>query len=303
MTKFAFIEVNVGRIRQYDTATPATLPFLVHAAKDNTQRLAFTADKEFELIWGGGGREIRKTQGPLSEEPVYAHSSTISAVKVRRVNGQDRVYFSALKNPNQSGPQYYDIYYLGSGQVPSLYTTIDPTLLTIPNPCNPAGQDWYWYSGDFVFGDNDTLYLSSGNLGDTTVGIYRMKNASPNSVSGAVQRIHLTEGPVQSLSFRSPHTLYFKRNNAVWKLDLSTSPPTESLEGVIPLSDPNGYVSDLAEVGDGLPKPPWWTWITTWHNLLAVAAQWMWRTGDAVQLRSLGRHASRTPPAPPRAGP
>ncbi|MGB7963783.1 MAG: hypothetical protein WCF12_12630, partial [Propionicimonas sp.] len=110
MTKFAFIEVNVGRIRQYDTATPSTLPFLVHAAKTNTNGLAFTADKEF-VIYGVGGNEIRKTQGPLSEVPVYVHPSTIGAVKVRSVNGKDRVYFSALKNPNQSGPQYYDIYY------------------------------------------------------------------------------------------------------------------------------------------------------------------------------------------------
>jgi hypothetical protein len=296
MTKFVFCDYS-GWVRQFDTATPSPLPFAVHKNKSNVRGLALRADKEFELIAGPNPYHIHRTQGAISDVPIYEHPLPIWCVRVRNVGGEDRIYFSALKSANQPGPRYVNIYYLKLtplGYIPVLYTTIDPTQLVIPNPCNPSVEDWYWYSGDFVFGDNDTLYLSSGKLGDCSVGIYRVDGAGPDSVTGAVTRIHLGEGPIQSLCYRSPQTLYFERNNCVWKLDLANL--GESFEGAVPLSDPNGIVMDIAEVGSGLPQPPWWVFINGLYNVLTSAALWVWSTADAMHLGRGGAEAPRRRP-------
>ena len=298
MTKFAFCDQSEW-VRQFDTATPSELPFAVHRATTNVHNIAFTADNEFALVWGPGAIEIRKTTGPKTENHVYKHALTISTVRLRTVGGTQRIYFSALKAASQPGPQYYNIYYLTLGPlgyVPTLYTTIDPTQLKIPNPCNPSVENWYWYSGDFVFGDNDTLYLASGNLGSTPVGIYRVDGAGPDTVTGTPVRIHLSEGPIWNLCYKAPSSLFFTRGNFIWKFDLSSM--GESFEGAVPVK-PGSYVIDIAEVGNGLPKQPWWTFYSVIAASLAWVAAAVAKAGDALHIAG-GRKSVARPETPPR---
>jgi hypothetical protein len=68
MAYFAFVDGS-STIRQLDTTKPSMLPYPVHNGESNIWSLAFTADKEFELVWGPGDFEIRRTKGaaPLSK--------------------------------------------------------------------------------------------------------------------------------------------------------------------------------------------------------------------------------------------
>lgn len=293
MTKFAYSDWN-GWVRQFDTATPSVLPFAVNRSAImplNRFSLAFTADKQFNL---GSTYGITKTTGPKTETALYTHPLPIVRVRLRMVGGTERIYFSALKAKNQPGPQYYNIYYLTLGPlgyVPTLYTTIDPTLLKIPYPCDPS-QDWFYYSGEFAFGDNDTLYLSSGSVGHPC-GLYRVDGAGPDHVTGTPVRIHLTQGPTMCLCYKSPSSLFFMRDNNIWKFDVVSS--TESFEGALPMTE---TVTDLAEVGSGLPKPAWWTFISAISKSLIWAAAWVWKTGDTLHVGSGKAEVHKAEPPP-----
>ncbi|WP_156964716.1 hypothetical protein [Methylocapsa aurea] len=283
MTKFAFCDQSES-IRQFDAANPSQLPFVVHQSAQNVWALALTADNEFMLL--KGYPEIRKTLGLKIETPVYEHPTWIDKVRVRTVNGADRIYFSSVRDDNQTDkPRPVDIFYLkataGGAHFPVLYTTIDPAQLTFPHPCNPAWT-FYSYSGDFAFGDNDALYLSSGRFIGGKVGIYKISGAGPDAVTGAVARIHLGQGPITNLCFQSPQTLYFSRGNDIWKLDLSTM--SESFEGAVPLNNANAWVTDIARVTDAAPPPWWWPYISILHKWLAAAAKFVWRVGDAMSV-------------------
>ncbi len=110
-----------------------------------------------------------------------------------------------------------------------------------------------------------------------------------------MQRIYEGDGPIASLCYESPQTLYFLRRSAgssgnwgtsdVWKLDLNTN--TETLVAQIPTSgSPYGgtaWALDLAEVGDAFEQAPWW-WIVPsalWKSFIA-AARYVVRIAEAL---------------------
>jgi hypothetical protein len=282
MPKFACCEWT-GRVWQVDSTNPSLLPYPVHKAHSDVGSLAFRADKQFDLAWGTTPSEIRRTSGPFDETPVYDHHKVIWRVRVRNVAGTNRVYFSAPKlATNLDG---VNIHMLKDGAV-SLYTTIDPTKLTFPHPCGPTLPDAYWYGGDFTFGDGNMLYLSTGNWSGFKIGIYRIAGAGPDAVSGVVERIFLTDGPIGALCFESPHTLHFLRGDQVWKLDLSTM--TEMFEFSIKL--PNGLKPlDITLVGTGLLSIWWWAFISVLKGTIDNLAAALWRTAEALVGTRRGR--------------
>jgi hypothetical protein len=285
MPKFACSEW-LGGIWQVDSTQPLDLPYPVHQAHSDIDSLAFRADKEFVLAWGTTPDEIRQTTGASAEIKLYDHNKPIWCVRVRNVAGTDRVYFSAPRMDTTL--QGVDIYVLKGG-VASLYTAIDQTQMTFPHPCDPS-QEAYDYQGDFAFGDGDVLYLSTGNWSGFPIGIYRISGAGPDTVTGTVERIFLTEGPIENLCFESPHTLYFMRPPDVWKLDLSTMAETFVMsiklpEGRIPL--------DITLVGEGLPPAWWWGLVIVWVRALNNLAAALWRLAVALVRRGAGDGRTR----------
>jgi hypothetical protein len=266
MAYFAFVDGS-STIRQLDTTKPSMLPYPVHNGESNIWSLAFTADKEFELVWGPGDFEIRRTKGAKTDTPVYKHPIWLASVRIRTVGGVERVYFSARKDKTSG---IYEIYYL-AGTTPKLYATIDPQKLTFPNPCVPTAADWFSYSGDFTFDDSNNMYLSSGNFSGPKiglqVGIYRITGAGPDTVTGSVERIYLGDGPIESLCYLSPQILYFRRNYEIWKLNLSTM--AAALEGQIKTSNPTIHIRDMAYVKDGLLPTWWWPVMSALKQLLS----------------------------------
>jgi hypothetical protein len=303
MTKFAYCDIT-NRIRQFDTAQPFMLPIPIYdSTMNNVTGLALTSDQGFVLCGGPyttGHVEIDRVSGPQkTEQSVYVHPDPILNVRVRAVGGVDRIYFSVGANLTPEGdPQRYDIYYLEpdiGGSVPVLYTSINPADLTFLNPCSGL-YDMYFYRGDFAFGDNDTLYLSTGGLSGCKVGVYKIDGAGPDSVTGQVQRIHEGDGPIECLCYESPQTLYFLRRSAasgggpatsdIWKLDLSAN--KETLVAQIPLlMGPYGvgWALDLAEVGDALLQlaPWWWGFPSALSKALFAAAHAVIRIADTWQ--------------------
>jgi hypothetical protein len=147
----------------------------------------------------------------------------------------------------------------------------------------------YYYVGDFVFGDGNVLYLSTGNWGGTKVGLYRIVGAGPDTVTGTVERILLSDGPIQALCFESPQTLYFMRElGEVWKLDLSTM--SEMFVVSIKLPQ-DGKARDITLVGTGLVPIWWWAVISLLKTLLGNAATRLWLLAEAL----LGTPRRRSP--------
>jgi hypothetical protein len=284
MPKIAFVDGS-PTLKQVDSASPSTLPVPIHNGESNLHSVAALSGKEFALVWGPSSHEIRKTQGAKTDVPVYTHDNFLSHVRVRKVAGAERIYFSARRSESV---YLFDIYYLESG-APVLYTTIDTKALTFPNPCDP-GSDIAYYAGDFAFDDADTLYLSSGNVMGPAVGmkvgIYRIKGAGPDSVTGTIKRIFLGDGPIQGLCYIAPD-LYFVRLNQIYKLDLASL--TESLVADVP-STPALYPRDLADAGTG--SLPTWFW-----KLIAALVKLMIKMTDGLERIADGMVA---PPRPPR---
>jgi len=298
MTKFAFTDLSFW-VRQFDTAKPTELPYAVHRCATNVFGLSLGADKAFRLVYGPSCDQLALTTGPKSETAFFEHLTQIAKVRLRNVGGKERIYFSAVNVSGPPGPEFYEIYALDQtplGWIAKPYTAIDISLLPFPNGCNPAVPDWHRYSGDFAFGDNDTLYLSSGRFGDCVVGIYRIDGAGPDTVTGTPKRIHLGDGPMHCLSFKSPNTLYFLRGKTIWKLDLVTM--AESYEGMVAISGgDDNWVTDIVEVGDGLPPPPWWTFINAVYAGLIFTAKSLRGFGDWLNT---GRgKVIQPPPLPP----
>jgi hypothetical protein len=265
-----------------DSAKPSTLPFPIHKAQSPISTLACRTDKEFDFAEPAG--LIRQTTGPTTQIKLYTHSVPIWTVRVRNVAGTDRVYFSSPRVNTELS--LVDIFMLKDGAV-SLYTTIDSTKLTIPNPCNPGEEMWLGYGGDFAFSDGDVLYLSSGNWVGGKVGIYRIGGAGPDKVTGTVERIFLSDGPVQALCFESAQTLYFIRRLAdakVWKLDLSTM--SETFVMSIKTFPERESVRDITLVGTGFePLSGYWEIWGFFSLLLDKGASFLWRFGESLMAK------------------
>jgi hypothetical protein len=275
-------------IWQVDADDPSQTPTPVHKGGGNILSIAFAADKQFIMLTGPGvGRAIRRTLNPVLDTVIYEPPPSIhpSIVRLRNLPSGERVYFSARASLPYE-PVVYDIYYLENG-LPVHYTKIEADKLLIPDPCKPS-EEWGAYVGDFAFGDGDKLYLSSGFYSGMKVGIFKIDGAGPDTVTGTVERIHLGDGTIEGLCFKSPDTLYFLRRapnqTAVWKLNLTTL--TESM--VIDLSSApaldNPY--DLAEVGDGFAPIQYWFIFGLLHKWLHNLATWVLQLGLKIVFRS-----------------
>ncbi|MCP5074889.1 MAG: hypothetical protein GY947_16565 [Rhodobacteraceae bacterium] len=212
---------NSNKIWQIDTASTLS-PVLRHDGQGSIHSLAPHQPGEFTMAWGGAPRYIRQTQGG-TDVPVYNHTTTMRKVRVRDVGGQERIYFSTAEGPNIL--QNITIYYL-QGQSTVLYYRINLEDLKLPNPCT-GEEDLFYYTGDFVFGFGDTMYLSTGNL-SSVAGIFEVSGAGPDGVTGGVTKIHERSGPIEGLCFVAPNTLFFLHSSQVHSFDLTTM--TDNLE-------------------------------------------------------------------------
>lgn len=292
MAKFAYCDWS-AIVWQIDENAPAS-PVTVHTGSGNVDSLTWTADNQLQMIAGPSNVEIRKTQGAKGYATTYidpqAYQVFLSRVRTRLIGfGQERLYFTSYdtaQGAQHIGEQIFQLRYLQNG-VAVPYATIYPSQLTIPNPCHPAEEIPAYLSGDFVFGDNDKLYLSTGQFGGgdgipVQCGIYEVDGAGPDQVTGTVKRIYLAEGPISGLCYRSPNTLYFLRIDSIFRLDLSASPLTETLVCTIPPSPLMQGVTDIAYVGDGLSWSQSWSVSGALYNWLEAVAVWVWKVGLLV---------------------
>jgi hypothetical protein len=169
----------------------------------------------FVFVRGTGlNRQIFRRVGTQEMLVHQISDGILSTVRVRNVGGENRIYYSV-----NFGNGKYSIYYL-KDQSAVEYYTVKVQELTWPNPC-PEPEEWYFYSGDFEFGSGDILYLSSGNM-NQVVGIYRVSGAGADAVTGSVSRIHLMQGPIESLCFVGSDTLFFSRGAEILSINLGT---------------------------------------------------------------------------------
>ena len=125
-------------------------------------------------------------------EVLYQHHTWIRRLALRTVAGTERLYFSA-ESPTPQDNNREQIFWLDNKGVAHPYWAVGKNDLQVPDPCHP-GQNKYiplFYSGEFTFGDNDTLFLSNGN--SLPCSIFRVSNALPESVSGKPQRLFSTD--------------------------------------------------------------------------------------------------------------
>jgi len=137
-------------------------------------------------------------------------------------DGKYRIYFSADESPTGCR-----IYYLDHQKKPVPYHTYHGDDLVLPDPCFP-GEPFWWsgWRGDFCFDDDKNLYLSTGAT--IPAGIFRVKNAGLDKVTGSPERIYWTfANSIEGLAYESPDTLYFISGSLtgepkIFSLDLNT---------------------------------------------------------------------------------
>ncbi|MFN9644778.1 MAG: hypothetical protein ACK6BG_06595 [Cyanobacteriota bacterium] len=302
MQKFAFCD-GTSDVWQFDTDQPGLLPYPAHSGGGNIRSLAYTANQQLVFVSGPSFNSIRKTTGPMSQTVLYTETMPtvyLSRARVRMIGpNEERIYFSSYNTSQGAeyvGEQIYQIRYLKK-QIATNYMTIYPSQLTIPDPCDNGKQMAAYMSGDFAFGDDDTLYLSTGNIaggGNVKLkcGIYRIKGAGPDGVTGTIERIYLGEGPITGLSFRSPKTLYFLRNNDIFKLDLAIK--KVSLLATIPTQPGHWSAEDLTWVNNGFSQVFWWNLISFTYKVPIWISTTVWKMAIAFVLG----HAPEPPDQP-----
>ena len=232
------------------------------------QKLSFNAS-EFDIdedgtiyyLMSNGFKQIRKTLIGTTTNEIdalhYEHPTYIRDLAVRRINGNPRIYFS-VTGANGLGV----IYYLSEQNTPIEYYVVNPNDIMLFNPC--TGQDDIaYYVGDFAFGDDDTLYISNGNI--APCGIYRISGAGPDSVNGSVERISLSNDAIRGLACDQQFLYFRKTEKQIARLGLVTlwEEPvyTINLAGI--------EVADIALVPDQVLGPP-----PTWNFLSVPLFRW-----------------------------
>lgn len=192
----------------------ASLPALQVSTEGACNSLAPLADGFVYVRGTGLNRQIVQRVGGQETLVHEISEGIIRYVRVRDINGEKRIYFMVMLD----GP-IYAIYFIKDGSA-TLYYTVNIQDLKVPHPCSPD-LDLFFYDGDFTFGSDDTLYLSSGNLLAAQVGIFQVPGAGPDSVTGSVSRIYLGQGPIQCLCHVGPDTLYYSQSGEIVSLDLA----------------------------------------------------------------------------------
>lgn len=165
----------------------------------------------------------------LDEEVVYTHNTYVRDIAFflgppLHAEGVLRLYFSEACGACGNG-RIYRIE--GDGSITLFYEV------------RLADVDGSW-AGDFAFGPDGTLYLSSGNC--VPASIYRVSG-------GRVERLFTDEtAPITGFVLASPTELYYANwRDKIYHLDLSTGARTQVF-----LSSRPGWLSDVA-----LPPSGW----------------------------------------------
>lgn len=247
-----------------DTGT--TWPPVLQVSTDGQCNSIAALPDGFVYVRGTGiNRQIFRKTGAVESLVHEISDGSIRYVRVRDVSGEKRIYFMVVSD----GPSY-SIYYI-KDQSAVLYYTVNIQDLGIPHPCS-ADLTLHFYAGDFTFGSNDTLYLSSGNLLANEVGIFQVSGAGPDSVTGSVSRIYLGQGPIEYLCYLDPNTLYFARLGEIVSMDLSTKVVKYEYDSS------QIYLKDISEeIPTALPY---------YRKVLITPILWWWEKGLAI-LRNL----------------
>ena len=171
-------------------------------------------------------RSSQAHTGWTAEETVYDHDTYVRDLAFDLDQDGDLVlYFSEATGAGANG-KIYRI----ENDAPVLYRTIAL-----------SDVDGFW-AGDFAFGEDGTLYLSSGNR--VPASIYKVSE-------GEVQEIFTdTEEPIKGLVYRNGLLYYANWRTKINRLDLETG------ERVTVYSNPERkWLSDVGFRGDALEMP------------------------------------------------
>lgn len=242
-----------------NTNTQASLQYLACPSSE----FDISDDGTIYYLMRNGFKQIRKVVIGTSignDTLLYEHPTYIRDVAVRNVNGIPRVYFSVGGGSNGLGV----IYYLSEQNVPVEYYVIDPNDIMVYNSCT-GQEDHPYYRGDFAFGDDDTLYISKGNV--SPCGVYRVSGAGPDSVSGSVERIYLSNDAVQGLTCDQEYLYFCKTDKQIARLGLASL----FEETVYTLNLGGVFIVDIAIVPNQL------TWSPSYLNIIKVKLfSWFW---------------------------
>jgi hypothetical protein len=154
----------------------------------------FAIDSDGRFYFIIEGKTIIRFSPPLAQgsqpEILYEHTSWISRLALRTVEGKARLYFSASTPGTPADPNRHKFFWLDDNGTAHLYWEVGKTELQVPNPCQPGEDFALFYAGDFTFREN-RLFLSNGN--SVPCGLFRVMGALPDQVSGTPTRIFQTD--------------------------------------------------------------------------------------------------------------
>lgn len=259
--------MNVWEI---DTGT-ISLPVLQVTTEGQCNSIAPLPDGFVYVRGTGINQQIVQRVGGQETLVHEISEGNIHYVRVRDINGEKRIYFMVML----TGP-IYAIYFIKDGSA-ILYYTVNIQDLKIPHPCSPD-LDLFFYAGDFTFGSDDTLYLSSGNLLEPQVGVFQVTGAGPDSVTGSVSRIYLGQGPIESLCYVAPNTLYYSQMDEIMSLDLvALTTKSEYDASQMHLKDISEEIPVALPYYRKVLVAPilwWWKWTFSMVRDLAWGSRW-----------------------------
>ena len=159
----------------------------------------FVAGRSGKIYCQIDGHKIIRFTPPLASqsqvEVLYQHTTWIRQLALRMITEAsgvqtERLYFSGA-SPTASDGDRVQIYWLDQNGSAHPYLTIGKNDLPVPDPCQPGQDIPLFYAGEFTFNEQNTLFLSNGNC--SPCGIFKIDGALPESVSGAPQRIFVTD--------------------------------------------------------------------------------------------------------------
>ncbi len=160
----------------------------------------FVAGRSGKIYCQIEGHKIIRFTPPLASqsqvEVLYQHTTWIRRLALRMITEPsgvqtERLYFSGA-SPTAEDSNRVQINWLDQNGSAHTYLSIGKKDLQVPDPCQPGGLDFpLFYAGDFTFGEQNTLFLSNGN--SSPCGIFKIDGALPDSVTGAPQRIFVTD--------------------------------------------------------------------------------------------------------------
>jgi hypothetical protein len=240
------------------TNTQASLQYLTH----NAAQFDISDDGVIYYVMRNGHKQIHTAKiGWVNKTDTlcYEHPTYIRDVAVRSVNGRQRVYFSMGSGSSGVGV----IYYLSEQNTPIEYYVINPKDIMVYNSCT-CQEDHAYYRGDFTFGDNNTLYISNGNV--SPCGIYRISGAGPDSVTGGVERIYLSNDAIQGLTCDQEYLYFYNTAKQIVRLDLKTL----QSETVYTLNVGGIKIIDLSLVPDQVSWSP-----SKWNIIKSKLFSWI----------------------------